>query len=63
MRVVRNEQGERDFPCNAPALQVMGPAVSAYKRILFQIARDKEKDILEGEEPRDQEDWSQETKK
>ena len=38
---MRNEQGKRDFPCNAPALQVMGP-VSAYKRILFAKSRDQE---------------------
>ena len=25
LRVVRNEQGKRDFPCNAPALQVNVP--------------------------------------
>ena len=53
---MRNEQGKRDFPCNAPALQVMGP-VSAYKRILFAKSQEtkKRKEILEGEEPKDQE--------
>ena len=53
---MRNEQGKGDFPCNAPALQVMGP-VSAHKRILFAKSQEtkKRKEILEGEEPKDQE--------
>ena len=38
---MRNEQRKRDFHCNVPALQVMGP-VSAYKRILSQVAKDSD---------------------
>ena len=51
---MRNEQGKRDFPCNAPALQVNVPQFLLISGFCLPN-RKKRKEILEGEEPKDQE--------